>query len=193
LHGSLHDKLTGLADRTFLADRFEQALRLGRRQDSITGLLLIDLDRFKDVNDTLGHHCGDSLLDQIGKRLISEAREIDSVARLGGDEFAILLPSVEGLEGCQVCTVTILRRSCSAPTSPCTQPRSRARTYSPTTRERIGELRNAWPCSANCGEVWIAANCSGVPTQGQPEHRRSHRGGGVGALAGSGARPRASE
>ncbi|MHC8332525.1 putative bifunctional diguanylate cyclase/phosphodiesterase [Pseudomonas sp. LB3P25] len=99
LHASLHDKLTGLANRTLLADRFEQALRLGRRQGSTTGLLLIDLDRFKDVNDTLGHHYGDSLLDQIGKRLISEAREIDTVARLGGDEFAILLPSVEGLEG----------------------------------------------------------------------------------------------
>jgi diguanylate cyclase (GGDEF)-like protein len=99
LHASLHDKLTGLANRTLLADRFEQALRLGRRQGATTGLLLIDLDRFKDVNDTLGHHYGDSLLDQIGKRLISEAREIDTVARLGGDEFAILLPSVEGLEG----------------------------------------------------------------------------------------------
>ncbi|MHC8300426.1 diguanylate cyclase domain-containing protein [Pseudomonas sp. ZS1P83] len=99
LHASLHDKLTGLANRTLLADRFEQSLRLGRRQGSTTGLLLIDLDRFKEVNDTLGHHYGDRLLDQIGKRLISEAREIDTVARLGGDEFAILLPSVEGLEG----------------------------------------------------------------------------------------------
>jgi len=99
LHASLHDKLTGLANRTLLADRFEQALRLGRRQESITGLLLIDLDRFKEVNDTLGHHYGDRLLDKIGKRLTNEAREIDTVARLGGDEFAILLPAVEGLEG----------------------------------------------------------------------------------------------
>lgn len=99
LHASLHDKLTGLANRTLLADRFEQALRLGHRQGSITGLLLIDIDRFKEVNDTLGHHYGDRLLDQIGKRLINEAREIDTVARLGGDEFAILLPAVEGLEG----------------------------------------------------------------------------------------------
>ncbi|VVO20498.1 putative bifunctional diguanylate cyclase/phosphodiesterase [Pseudomonas fluorescens] len=99
LHASLHDKLTGLANRTLLADRFEQALRLGRRHGSTTGLLLIDLDRFKEVNDTLGHHYGDRLLDQIGKRLISEAREIDTVARLGGDEFAILLPEVEGLDG----------------------------------------------------------------------------------------------
>ncbi|WP_123365183.1 bifunctional diguanylate cyclase/phosphodiesterase [Pseudomonas brassicacearum] len=99
LYASLHDKLTGLANRTLLADRFEQALRLGRRQGSTTALLLIDLDRFKEVNDILGHHYGDLLLDQIGKRLISEAREIDTVARLGGDEFAILLPAVEGLDG----------------------------------------------------------------------------------------------
>ncbi|RON43564.1 hypothetical protein BK666_21080 [Pseudomonas frederiksbergensis] len=99
LHASLHDKLTGLPNRTLLADRFEQAMRLGRRQGSTTGLLLIDLDRFKEVNDTLGHHYGDCLLDQVGKRLINEAREIDTVARLGGDEFAILLPSAEGLDG----------------------------------------------------------------------------------------------
>jgi diguanylate cyclase (GGDEF)-like protein len=99
LHASLHDKLTGLANRTLLADRLEQALRLGRRQNSITGLLLIDLDRFKEVNDTLGHHYGDLLLSQIGRRLVSVAREVDTVARLGGDEFAILLPTVDGLEG----------------------------------------------------------------------------------------------
>ena len=99
LHASLHDKLTGLANRILLADRFEQALRLGRRLGSSTGMLLIDFDRFKEVNDTLGHHYGDKLLDQIGKRLISDTREIDTVARFGGDEFAILLPSVKGLEG----------------------------------------------------------------------------------------------
>ncbi|TPG93887.1 EAL domain-containing protein [Pseudomonas caspiana] len=99
LHASLHDKLTGLANRTLLADRLEQALRLGRRHNSITGLLLFDLDRFKEVNDTLGHHYGDLLLNQIGRRLVSVAREVDTVARLGGDEFAILLPSVDGLEG----------------------------------------------------------------------------------------------
>jgi diguanylate cyclase (GGDEF)-like protein len=99
LHASLHDKLTGLPNRTLLADRFEQAMRLARRNGSTTGLLLIDLDRFKEVNDTLGHYYGDRLLDQIGQRLLNEAREIDTVARLGGDEFAILLPTVDGLDG----------------------------------------------------------------------------------------------
>jgi len=77
----------------------DNALGLGRHLGSITGMLLIDLDRFKEVNDTLGRHCGNSLLDQIGKRLISEAREIDTFARLNDDEFASLPPSVEGLEG----------------------------------------------------------------------------------------------
>lgn len=99
LHASLHDKLTGLANRTLLADRFEQALRLDRRHGFVTGLLLVNLDRFKEVNDTLGYYYGDRLLDRIGKRLVSEVREIDTVARLGGDEFAILLPAVEGLDG----------------------------------------------------------------------------------------------
>ncbi|MBK5355942.1 EAL domain-containing protein [Pseudomonas sp. TH41] len=99
LHASLHDKLTGLANRTLLADRFEQAMHSARRHGSTTGLLLIDLDRFKEVNDTLGHYYGDRLLDQIGQRLLNEARKIDTVARLGGDEFAILLPSVDGLDG----------------------------------------------------------------------------------------------
>ncbi|MDB5998024.1 MAG: Diguanylate kinase [Pseudomonas sp.] len=99
LHASLHDKLTGLANRALLADRFEQALRQGRQKGSTTSLLLIDLDRFKEVNDTLGHYYGDCLLDQIGKRLVNAARKIDTVARLGGDEFAILLVSVDGLEG----------------------------------------------------------------------------------------------
>jgi diguanylate cyclase (GGDEF)-like protein len=99
LHDSFHDALTGLPNRSLLADRFEQALRTGRRNGSITGLLLIDLDRFKEVNDTLGHHYGDRLLAQIGTRLVGAKREIDTIARLGGDEFAVLLPVVEGLNG----------------------------------------------------------------------------------------------
>ena len=99
VHDSLHDALTGLPNRTLLADRFEQALRAGRRDGSITGLLLIDLDRFKEVNDTLGHHCGDQLLVQIGTRLAEALRDVDTVARLGGDEFAVLLPAVDGLAG----------------------------------------------------------------------------------------------
>jgi diguanylate cyclase len=99
VHDALHDALTGLPNRTLLADRFEQALRAGTRASSTTALLLIDLDRFKEVNDTLGHHVGDQLLAQIGPRLAGALRGADTVARLGGDEFAVLLPEVDGLSG----------------------------------------------------------------------------------------------
>lgn len=70
VHDALHDALTGLPNRTLLADRFEQALRSNKRTSSTTAMLLIDLDRFKEVNDTLGHHVGDQLLAQIGPRLL---------------------------------------------------------------------------------------------------------------------------
>ncbi len=97
LHDSLHDALTGLPNRTLLADRFDQSLRADTRAGTSTGLLLIDLDRFKDINDTFGHHHGDELLRQIGPRLIGALRDVDTVARLGGDEFAVLLPDVRSV------------------------------------------------------------------------------------------------
>ncbi len=99
VHDALHDALTGLPNRTLLADRFAHALRAAERTTAATALLLIDLDRFKEVNDTLGHHVGDQLLAQIGPRLASALRGADTVARLGGDEFAVLLPDVDGLAG----------------------------------------------------------------------------------------------
>ena len=99
VHDALHDALTGLPNRRLLADRFEQALRAGKRTSSTAAMLMIDLDRFKEVNDTLGHHVGDQLLAQIGPRLAGALRGVDTVARLGGDEFAVLLPMVDGLSG----------------------------------------------------------------------------------------------
>jgi diguanylate cyclase (GGDEF)-like protein/PAS domain S-box-containing protein len=93
-HRALHDSLTGLPNRALLADRFDQALGAETRGGAATGLLLIDLDRFKEINDTLGHHYGDELLLQIGPRLAEVLRAGDTVGRLGGDEFAVLLPEV---------------------------------------------------------------------------------------------------
>jgi diguanylate cyclase (GGDEF)-like protein/PAS domain S-box-containing protein len=91
---AMHDTLTGLPNRELLTDRFGQALRADNRAGTHTGLLVIDLDRFKEVNDTFGYRYGDELLRQVGPRLAGVLRDVDTVARLGGDEFAVLLPNV---------------------------------------------------------------------------------------------------
>jgi diguanylate cyclase len=98
-HQALHDALTGLPNRTLLRDRTDQAIRQADRELIPAALLLLDLERFKEVNDTLGHHYGDQLLVQVGQRLQAALREVDTVARLGGDEFAVLLPRIETAEG----------------------------------------------------------------------------------------------
>jgi len=95
VHQALHDGLTNLPNRTLLYDRVDHAIHLARREHKHFCLLMMDLDRFKEVNDTLGHHVGDHLLVEVGRRLFKTLREIDTVARLGGDEFAILLPNTE--------------------------------------------------------------------------------------------------
>jgi diguanylate cyclase (GGDEF)-like protein len=93
---SLHDALTGLPNRTLLTQRLEQALDTdaGGGPRTATALLLIDLDRFKEINDTFGHGYGDQLLLQLGQRLAGVVGERATVARLGGDEFAILVPDI---------------------------------------------------------------------------------------------------
>jgi diguanylate cyclase (GGDEF)-like protein len=96
-HQARHDSLTGLANRVQLRDRMEQALAASADTGELVAVLLIDLDRFKEINDSLGHSYGDALLRQVGPRLRSILREQDVVARLGGDEFAVLLPAVDGV------------------------------------------------------------------------------------------------
>ncbi len=91
-HQAFHDSLTGLPNRTLFAERLDRALKRSRRRtDFHYALLLIDLNKFKTVNDSLGHPVGDQLLIQVGRRLSSSVRAMDTVARLGGDEFAIIL------------------------------------------------------------------------------------------------------
>lgn len=92
-HQALHDTLTGLPNRTLLFDRLQQAIASATRQQVGGSLLMIDLDRFKDVNDTFGHGYGDDLLREIALRLQHTLRASDTVARLGGDEFAVVLSS----------------------------------------------------------------------------------------------------
>ncbi len=91
-HESMHDSLTGLANRARFQDKLTRALR---RTEEGVAVLLMDLDRFKEVNDTLGHHHGDLLLQEIGRRLSEQMRERDLLARLGGDEFAVLMTGLD--------------------------------------------------------------------------------------------------
>ena len=87
---ALHDALTGLPNRSLFGDRLRQALLAARRNQKMVGVLLLDLDRFKDINDALGHDRGDSLLQEVTARLRGVLRATDTIARLGGDEFAVL-------------------------------------------------------------------------------------------------------
>ena len=88
---ALHDELTGLPNRRLFADRLASALERARRTGSQAALLLIDLDQFKQVNDTMGHHIGDDLLKHVGRLFAGRVRRTDTVSRTGGDEFSVIL------------------------------------------------------------------------------------------------------
>lgn len=94
-HQALHDPLTGLPNRALLHDRLEQTIQQAKRHKTSIALMLLDLDRFKDINDTLGHSVGDRVLQEISSRLGNCLRTSDTVARLGGDEFAIICPDID--------------------------------------------------------------------------------------------------
>jgi len=93
------DPLTGLANRRLFYDRLQQAIHHAQRYGGKLGILFVDLDRFKIINDQHGHHVGDAVLTEVAKRLTSSIRSSDSVARLGGDEFVVLLDGVQGSRG----------------------------------------------------------------------------------------------
>jgi diguanylate cyclase (GGDEF)-like protein len=90
-HQALHDDLTGLPNRLLLLDRIDQLLASTRRRGSTPALMYVDLDQFKNVNDTLGHSAGDQLLLAVGARLMSALREVDTIGRMSGDEFVVLI------------------------------------------------------------------------------------------------------
>lgn len=93
-----HDQLTGLANRTLLIEELTRSLALARRQQHGVGLLFLDLNNFKPVNDRYGHSTGDALLTAVGKRLLSSVRESDTLCRQGGDEFVLLVPNAPELK-----------------------------------------------------------------------------------------------
>lgn len=97
-HMVRHDALTGLPNRIMFEDRVQQALALARRNNNLVGLMVLDIDKFKSINDTLGHQAGDQLLQQFAKRLRGRLRETDTMARLGGDEFVVILPEMPNIE-----------------------------------------------------------------------------------------------
>jgi diguanylate cyclase (GGDEF)-like protein len=94
-HEALHDPLTGLANRTLLRDRLDLALARTAREGTPTGVLFVDLDEFKHVNDRFGHAAGDAVLAEVGRRLRAAVRPVDTVARLGGDEFVVVCEAVD--------------------------------------------------------------------------------------------------
>lgn len=99
-HQALHDVLTGLPNRYLLKERLDEAIALARKTGTGVGVFYLDLDRFKRVNDSLGHHVGDKLLKQAAERIKQCLSERDTIARLGGDELAVLVPGVERREAC---------------------------------------------------------------------------------------------
>lgn len=107
-HQALHDALTGLPNRNFFHQRAEVALDAAHRNGAKTAVLLLDLDRFKEINDTLGHHYGDLVLTALSRRLESQFGTTYGVARLGGDEFAVLLSEVSSIEDATDVAVRLL-------------------------------------------------------------------------------------
>jgi diguanylate cyclase (GGDEF)-like protein len=95
LHMAQHDFLTGLANRALITERLTRALGLAQRKKKQVALLFIDLDNFKQINDSLGHAVGDKLLQSVAKRLKEIVRTTDTVCRQGGDEFVVLLTEIE--------------------------------------------------------------------------------------------------
>ncbi|MHB1870756.1 MAG: diguanylate cyclase domain-containing protein [Steroidobacteraceae bacterium] len=108
LHAAQHDALTGLPNRLLLTERLTQAMSLARRRGTLLALLYLDVDRFKQINDSMGHAIGDQLLRSMAHRMTDCVRESDTVSRHGGDEFIVLLPEVAHGDDATVCAQNLL-------------------------------------------------------------------------------------
>jgi len=108
-HLAYHDALTGLPNRVLLSDRLTQTMSTAQRYNQRGALMLLDLDHFKDINDTLGHSMGDLLLCEVSKRLVTLLRKSDTVSRMGGDEFVLLLPNLPNPESSATIAGKIVR------------------------------------------------------------------------------------
>lgn len=108
-HLAYHDALTGLPNRVLLSDRLAQTMVTAQRYNQRGALMLLDLDHFKDINDTLGHSMGDLLLKEVSKRLVNLLRKSDTVSRMGGDEFVLLLPNLPNRESSSTIAGKIVR------------------------------------------------------------------------------------
>lgn len=106
---ALYDALTGLPNRLLLRDRLEQTIARAERSAKPFALLFVDLDKFKPVNDSFGHHVGDSLLAAVGERLVASVRKDDTVARAGGDEFVVVLSQIGHADEAATISAKILR------------------------------------------------------------------------------------
>jgi diguanylate cyclase (GGDEF)-like protein/PAS domain S-box-containing protein len=95
---AFHDPLTGLPNRLLFTDRYNTALAVAKRKQHMMAVMMLDLDKFKEINDSLGHQTGDILLKQVGNRLVSLLRHSDTVGRIGGDEFLLLLAEISSIE-----------------------------------------------------------------------------------------------
>jgi diguanylate cyclase (GGDEF)-like protein/PAS domain S-box-containing protein len=110
-HEAVHDALTGLANRTLLHESLRQAILRAQTNDHKIAVFLIDIDWFKQINDSLGHANGDVLLATVGQRLLSCVRESDTVARMGGDEFVIVMPEIRSVQDVEHCGEQIIRNA----------------------------------------------------------------------------------
>jgi diguanylate cyclase (GGDEF)-like protein/PAS domain S-box-containing protein len=108
-HMAYHDALTGLPNRILLNDRLEQAVASVKRNSASGAVMMLDLDRFKDINDSLGHSAGDTLLKEVARRLVDILRKSDTVSRMGGDEFVLLLPAIANSESSSLIAGKIVR------------------------------------------------------------------------------------